>query len=268
MIKTLSYTVAFLACTGAALAQDRFDTPVEAEILQGWVSADGTRTAALRLTLAPGWKTYWRAPGDAGIPPQFHWSGSDNLGGVAVSWPTPEVFDQNGMRSVGYEKSVTIPLHVKPARTGKPVYLKARMELGICSDICIPHELDLEALIDSVETRPTPAIAAALAERPYSASEAGVSAVTCSLRPTSDGMKIETRITMPSAGAPEYVVIEPQAGDIWVSEAKIQRQGNTITATSEMVSVNGGTIALDRSAVRVTVLGSRHAVDIQGCAPA
>ena len=268
MIRRVTFSLAFAACAGAAGAQDSFEVPVEAEVLHGWVSSDGSRTAALRLTLAPGWKTYWRAPGDAGIPPQFNWSGSGNLESVSVTWPTPQVLDQNGMRSVGYENSVTIPLHVEPSRKGKPVHLKAKMELGICSDVCIPHELDLEALIDSIETRPTPAIAAALAQQPYTASEAGVSDVTCAIRPTSDGLRIETRITMPSAGAPEYVVIEPQAGDIWVSEAKTSRTGNQIVATSDMVSASGAPIALDRSAIRVTVLGQSYAVDIQGCAPA
>ena len=70
---------------------------------------------------------------------------------------------------------------------------------------------------------------------------------------------------MPSAGGSEYVVIEPGPGDIWVSEAETRRSGNQLTAVSEMIEVNGGTIALDRSAVRITVLGSAHAVDIQGC---
>ena len=265
MFKKLGYAVSFAVAASTTFAQEGFEVPVTAEILSGWVAPDGSRTAALRLTLAPGWKTYWRAPGDAGIPPQFRWSDSRNLEGVAISWPTPKVFDQNGMRSIGYENSVTIPLHVEPQRKGKPVRLKATMELGICSDVCIPHELHLDALIDSIETKPTPAIAAALAEQPYSASEAGVTAMKCSVRPTHDGLEIETRITMPSAGSPEYVVIEPQAGDIWVSEAETQRQGNQIVATSEMVSVSGAPIALDRSAIRVTVLGQKHAVDIHGC---
>lgn len=267
MSRVISYATILAAAATVASAQDKFDVPVEAEVLSGWIAPDGSRTAALRLTLAPGWKTYWRAPGDAGIPPQFNWQGSQNLNGVSVSWPTPKVFDQNGMRSIGYETSVTIPLHVEPQRKGNPVRLKARMELGVCSDICIPHELNLDALIDSIETRPTPAIAAALAQQPYSASEAGVTSVECSIRPTSDGLALETRITMPSAGAPEYVVIEPHAGDVWVSEADTKRQGNQIVATSEMISTTGAPIALDRSAIRLTVLGQNHAVDIHGCKP-
>src|SRR6056297_1113481 len=74
---------------------------VRAEVLPGWTTGAGTRMAALRLTLAPGWKTYWRAPGDAGIPPAFDWSGSRNLKGVAFHWPAPDVFQSYGIRTIG-----------------------------------------------------------------------------------------------------------------------------------------------------------------------
>ena len=241
--------------------------PVTADVLPGWVKEDGTRMAALRLRLAPGWKTYWRAPGDAGIPPQFDWSASKNLASVAVVWPSPKVFDQNGMRSVGYENEVVIPLQINPSQQGKPIRLKADMDLGICSDICIPHSLEFDVKIDTSNTAPTPAIAAALAQQPYSAKEAGVSASECIVSPTPDGLQIETRVTMPTAGNPEYVVIEPGPGEIWVSESSTKRQGGEIVAVSDMVHVNGGTIALDRSAIRITVLGSKYAVDIRGCSP-
>lgn len=241
--------------------------PVTADVLPGWVQADGTRMAALRLSLAPGWKTYWRAPGDAGIPPQFDWSASRNLASVAVIWPAPKVFDQNGMRSVGYENDLVIPLQIKPTEQGRPIHLKADMDLGICSDICIPHSLEFDVRIDNVETTPTPAIAAALAQKPYSAKEAGVQDTQCIVSPTSDGLQIETRVTMPTAGNPEYVVIEPGPGDIWVSESVTKRQGGEVVSISDMVHVNGGTIALDRSAIRITVLGSKYAVDIHGCSP-
>lgn len=265
----MKHSCILLALIGAlalpASAQQAFEIPVEAEVLPGWVHDDGSRTAALHLELAPGWKTYWRAPGDAGIPPSFDWRGSSNLSTVAISWPTPRVFDQNGMRSVGYEETLTIPLRITPSKPGQPVRLRARMDLGVCADVCIPHTLEFDAVINTDETRPVPAIVAALAERPYTASEARVDAATCAIRPTSDGLQIEAQLTMPSAGGPEYVVIEPGTGDIWVSEAKTKRRGNQLTAVSEMIEVNGGTIALDRSAVRITVLGSKHAVDIQGC---
>lgn len=261
----LSLAALCATLSGPLVAETPFKVPVTGEVLNGWVMADGTRMAALRLSLAPGWKTYWRAPGDAGIPPAFNWSGSDNLESVSINWPAPKVFDQNGMRSVGYENNLVIPLHIKPARDGAPVSLKAKMELGICADVCVPHSLEFDAQIDSNALTPTPAIAAALAARPYSAAEAGVTSATCIISPTSDGLAIEARVDMPSAGGSEYVVIETGQDHVWVSEAKTKRTGSTVVAISEMVHINGGTIALDRSAVRITVLGSKYAVDVKGC---
>lgn len=267
MKKILALSVLCCLAANSLTAKDDTTPPVTAEVLPGWVQADGSHMAALRLTLAPGWKTYWRAPGDAGIPPRFDWSGSKNLARVAVSWPTPKVFDQNGMRSVGYESVLVIPLRIHPVEHSTAVQLSVDMDLGVCSDICVPYALSLDAEIDSSSQKPVPAIAAALAQQPYSAEEAGVRSAECIVSPTADGLKIEARVTMPPAGDDEYVVIEPGPGDIWVSEAKTQRSGGSLIALSELVNVNGGPIALDRSAIRITVLGSKHAVDIRGCSP-
>ncbi|MEM1075709.1 MAG: protein-disulfide reductase DsbD domain-containing protein [Pseudomonadota bacterium] len=261
-IFTLSMAV---LVASASAAQDRFEDVISAEVLPGWLRSDGSRMAALRLSLAPGWKTYWRAPGDAGIPPRFDWRKSRNLKGVAIHWPAPAVFDQNGMRSVGYENTFVIPLRIAPASGGESIRLRGSMELGICSDICVPHALSFDATLDGQNTTPTPAIAAALASQPYSAAEAGVTSAACAISPTPDGLQIEARVEMPSAGGKEYVVIEPGLGEIWVSEADTRRYGGEVVATSDMVNVNGGPIALDRSAIRITVLGSKYAVDIRGC---
>lgn len=238
-----------------------------ARVLPGWVMPDGTRVAALHLSLKPGWKTYWRAPGDAGIPPEFDWSGSRNLGGIGVTWPTPQVFHENGMRSIGYTHEVVIPLAIAPHRVGQPVHLSGDMELGVCSDVCMPHTLHFDAIIDGSETAPTPAIAAALAQRPYTAAEAGVTSATCRIEPIADGLRVEARVVMPSAGGSEEMVIEPGQADIWVSEPKTRRAGNAVIATTDMIHVSGGGFALDRSAIRLTVIGASHAVDIQGCQP-
>ncbi len=261
----LPLTLTLVALAAPLAAKDRFAPPVEADVITGWVQPDGSRMAALRLQLAPGWKTYWRAPGDAGIPPEFNWSGSQNMKDVTIKWPAPKVFDQNGMRSVGYENTLVIPLHIEPKRDEKPVTLKATLEMGVCADVCVPHTMQFEANISTDSLTPTPAIAAALAQRPYTSDEAGVTAAQCLISPTKDGLRIEARITMPSAGGSEYVVIEPGQDNVWVTEAKTKRPGRTVTAISEMVHIEGGPIALDRSNVRITVLGSKYAVDVKGC---
>ncbi|WP_299969821.1 protein-disulfide reductase DsbD domain-containing protein [uncultured Roseobacter sp.] len=265
-MKSLRLALALAGLTALpATAQDSFELPVSAQVLPGWTQADGTRVAALHLSLDPGWKTYWRAPGDAGIPPSFDWKGSRNVETVAVSWPTPIVFRENGMRSIGYAGELVIPLHMRTRDADAPVHVQLTMDLGICSDICIPHRLTFDETLAPPDTRPTPAIAAALAQSPFSAREAGVTAATCRVQPTQDGLQIEARVTVPPAGGEEVMVIEPGLPDIWVSEPDTRRSGGELIAVSEMIHVDGGPIALDRSAVRLTVLGSEHAVDIRGC---
>lgn len=260
-------SAAFLTTTAVpAFAQDDFDDPVSYEVLQGWDLPNGTRVAALRLTLAPGWKTYWRSPGDAGIPPHFDWSLARNLGNVDITWPTPKVFEDNGLRSIGYSGQLVIPMHVTPARVGKTVRLRGTMAMGVCSDICVPYEIDFNTLLDAPEAGPTPAIVGALADVPYSAREAEVRGATCSLRPTEQGMQIEARVTLPHTGGQEFAVIETGTPGLWISEARTRREGNTLVATSDMVHPNGGAFGIERSDVRITILGGNYAVDVQGCA--
>ena len=77
--------------------------------------------AGVRIALDKGWKTYWRSPGDAGIPPSLNFADSQNVARVTVHWPTPEIFDQNGLRSVGYDDELILPLEITPADPSQPV---------------------------------------------------------------------------------------------------------------------------------------------------
>ncbi|MEO1779928.1 MAG: protein-disulfide reductase DsbD domain-containing protein [Pseudomonadota bacterium] len=242
--------------------------PVTAEVLQGWTLPDGRRVAAIRLTLEPGWKTYWRAPGDAGIPPHFDWSRARNIAGVDISWPTPSVYTEFGMRSLGYSGEVVLPLHITPERSGAPIRLRTKMSLGVCAEVCLPHTLRIDAVLDTTDTGPTPAIVAALADTPFAADEAGVVSAACRIAPSEHGMSIEAHVTLPHTGGTEVAVIEPGTPGIWVSEPETARQGGTLVAVSEMVHPDGGAFSIDRSNVRITILGGDYAVDVQGCTAA
>src|ERR1700739_4818487 len=76
----------------------------------------GSRSGAVLLggiaiQLQPGWKTYWRAPGDSGVPPRFDFSKSDNIEAVTVLWPAPTKFDDGaGGVSLGYHNKIVLPL--------------------------------------------------------------------------------------------------------------------------------------------------------------
>ena len=96
------------------------DELVQVEILDGGLSSDGTYTGALRLTLQEGWKTYWRAPGEAGIPPRFTWRGSRNVGEMSMTWPAPQVFSTSGYQTIGYHDQLILPLRITPEKTRPP----------------------------------------------------------------------------------------------------------------------------------------------------
>ncbi|MCP1337599.1 protein-disulfide reductase DsbD domain-containing protein [Futiania mangrovi] len=101
---------------------------------------DGAVMAGIEVRLAPGWKTYWRDPGAAGIAPEFDWSASANVGRVEVLWPVPQRFDTAGLPSMGYAGDVIVPVRVTAADPRKPVELKLAAAFGVCSDLCLLEE--------------------------------------------------------------------------------------------------------------------------------
>ena len=237
---------------------------VSAAIRSGWQEQSGAHMTALHLTLAPGWKTYWRSPGDAGIPPSFDWSGSENLRAVRFHWPRPHVFTLNGLKTVGYKDGLVLPMEVIPVDPAQPVRLRAQVDLGVCDDICIPANLSLDALIDGPGAADG-VIGAALADQPLSAQQAGLGDIGCTVDPISDGLRITAMMDLPAARGGETVVFESGLADVWVSEASSERSGNTLTASAEMVPPQGTPFALDRSGVTVTVISDDRAVEIKGC---
>jgi len=100
--------------------------------------------AGIEIRLKPGWKTYWRYPGDAGVPPRFDWSGSENLAEARVEWPAPERFvDESGAQSIGYHGQILFPVAVRPADPAAPVRLKLKLDFAVCQKLCVPAEAEL-----------------------------------------------------------------------------------------------------------------------------
>ncbi|MCT4557517.1 MAG: protein-disulfide reductase DsbD family protein [Pelagimonas sp.] len=247
----------------SALAEG-YDDVVHAELRPGWRLPNGDHLAALHLTLAPGWKTYWRSPGDAGIPPDFEWRGvrGDR---VTVSWPTPTVFWQSGMRSVGYDSQVVLPLRISDLPKGKSKRLSVVANIGICKDVCLPHRIKVSAKLPAKSRKPDPLIAAAMANLPYSAQEAGISHVRCQIRPTDRGMGLKVTMRLPKGTGDEETVIEARDPHLWVSDPKTRWSGGTLTAQATVSHSSGGSFALDRSGLRITILDGVVPVEINGC---
>lgn len=96
--------------------------------------------AGVEVRLAPGWKTYWRYPGDSGIPPRFDFSKSRNVKSVAVRWPAPQRLTDEGGTSIGYKHDVVFPLEVTPQDSGNPVVLALSIEYAVCEKLCVPAD--------------------------------------------------------------------------------------------------------------------------------
>jgi len=120
-------------------------------------------------------------------------------------------------------------------------------------------------VLHSAPSKPDPRIAAAIAARPYSANEAGVSRVACSFGTDGGRLTLQAAIAMPPLGGTEHVVVETGDPDIWVAEAATRRSGVNLLAETEMVHMDGTMFALDRSQIRITVIGPDQAVEIMGC---
>ncbi len=246
---------------GQGAAQAAPDDALRATFLPGAPTGRGTHMAGLRLTLGTGWKTYWRVPGEGGLAPEFDWSGSTNLAQVRIHWPRPIVFDVGGLRSIGYAQEVILPIEITPRDPAKPVTLAARVDLGVCSDVCLPVSFDLAVPLPATAT-PDKEIAQALALVPARVRPA---AIHCAVDPLRDGLRISAAIDIASTGGTEVVVMELADSSIWVSEARSARQGGRLSATADMVPGTAQPFALDRSTVTITILGTDRAVEISGC---
>ncbi|MDU1694906.1 MAG: protein-disulfide reductase DsbD family protein, partial [Bradyrhizobium sp.] len=113
--------------------------------------------------LQPGWKTYWRTPGDSGVPPRFDFSRSENVDAVTVLWPAPTKFDDGaGGHSLGYHDQVVLPLRIVAKSADKPMTLRADISYAVCEKICIPVEAKVELAFTSVASTEDASPSAAL----------------------------------------------------------------------------------------------------------
>lgn len=265
MIKAYALASCLAIASLPAAAQDmqHLDN-MDARLLSGWQIANGKHMAGLQLLLAPGWKTYWRSPGEAGIPPLFNWSGSENVKSVLVHWPAPTVFQTNGLQSIGYHNAITLPLEVTALDPAKPIRLHATVDLGICREICLPASLDLTTDL-SGKGAPDSTIESALAAQPKDASKVGLTSISCTVDPIKDGLKITAKIQLPPQGSTETVAFETDQPEIWVAEAKTTRSGGTLVSVTDMVPPSGAPFAMDRSKIKITVIADDRAVEIRGC---
>jgi len=129
-------------------------------------NATPTLRAGIEVRLKQGWHTYWRYPGDAGVPPKFDFTGSHNVKSVGVLWPAPQPIREEGLIAIGYAADVIWPLTVVPLDHAKPVTLRLKLDYAVCEKLCVPAQGKAELMLGGAAASRSPALAEAQARVP------------------------------------------------------------------------------------------------------
>src|SRR5271154_661687 len=159
------------------------------------VGSDGAYVAAAGIKLAPNAVTYWREPGDAGVPPKFSFEGSENVASAEVLFPAPNRIDEQGIEAFGYRGGVVFPIRVQAGDAAKPVHLVLTADYAVCENICLPEKSRAELVLpltgDGTETA---AIATAEAHVPVDL-------------PSKDVAQDVSIVSDPAAASPTWAVM-------------------------------------------------------------
>ena len=139
MLLPTAFLLALALPAGALAARSDWSAADQAQLRLLLSTPSGGRIpGGIEIALEPGWHTYWRNPGEAGVPPVFDFSGSENVADVEVLYPAPERYDDGTSVSLIYRDGVVFPLAVTPVEAGQPVTLQVRASFGVCREVCIP----------------------------------------------------------------------------------------------------------------------------------
>ena len=256
-----------LASAPVAVGQSVISTGesfIRGSLLAGRTQPDGSRMAGLMLDVAPQWKTYWRSPGSAGVPPPFDWSRSRNVESIEVFWPRPKFFESYGLSTIGYSGRVVFPLRLVPKDPSAPMELGLDVAIGVCRDICVLEETAL-ALHIAPGSADIDAglVAAAEAKVPRPGAEQGLIEASCRIAGTGAKRRFDAVLDFGRQLDDPAVILEGPALS-WFSDIEVTTQDDRILVSAKM-SLLDDSVWVERSQVRMTVLAGSLAADIQGC---
>jgi len=164
--------------------------------------------AGIEIKLQPGWKTYWRYPGDSGVPPRFDWAGSENLKYAKILYPAPHLFHDEAGNSLGYKDNVIFPLQIVAREPSKPVRLRLKLDYAVCEKLCIPAEGRAELTFGEGDSARDAALLASEARVPKPATAAEIGLIA---RRANSGLKplVFVDLAVPSERSVELFVEGP-----------------------------------------------------------
>lgn len=153
-----SIILSFCCCIVTLSAETVRDQYVQVELISEYTSIQPLHvfTVALKLKHDEGWHTYWKNPGDAGLPTEIDWALPDGFRAGEIQWPTPRQLPFQGGINYGYEGTVLLLVDITAPENiiGDAVQIAARVNWLMCEDVCIPGEADLSLLLPVVPKSP------------------------------------------------------------------------------------------------------------------
>lgn len=202
-------SVCMLVCvTASAVASGdaphrKFENPYTSIELMNGGETSGVWHSGLHITMQPGWKTYWRMPGDGGVPPQFDWSASDNLADAKVLMPLPHRFvDENG-EGIGYKSEVILPVSIVPEDPARPVKVSADVFYAVCNDICVPVQAKISYTLEPDTVSASDRFLLKLAQARVPETNTGSKVEMTSLKVVKDGSKRAIEIGLNGLSEPD-----------------------------------------------------------------
>ncbi|WP_425069442.1 protein-disulfide reductase DsbD family protein [Reyranella sp.] len=121
----------------------------------------------LRQTLRPKWHTYWKNPGESGLPTEITWKLPEGAKADPIVWPAPILFDIGGVINYGFkDESMLLVRITPPANLAGPLTLAAEANWLVCEDVCIPEEGKFELVLPTgAAATPAPPAARTLFEQ-------------------------------------------------------------------------------------------------------
>lgn len=249
LVALFAVCVAWLAASGSGRAQGLGDwvsapivpgTAMEARLIAAVDRVGDLEQipAGLHLRLPDGWKTYWRSPGDAGLPPSLDLARSINLADSDFTWPAPHRFQLFGLETYGYETEVVFPITLIPATPGRTLALRGTADVLVCADICVPVLVDLALDLPSGAATPN-AEGAYLIDRfenrvPGDGMAAGITLTDIVWAESGDALLLAAEAREPFADPDVFV----EAGEGWAFAAPQTRypsDGRSLIARLPMV---------------------------------
>ena len=235
------------------------------DIIRGWRQSDDIHIAAINIKLEDGWKTYWRVPGIGGIAPILNWDKSKNIKNISQIWPTPNIYYEYGLQTIGYKDELLLPLQIQPIDKKQPIHLSITIDFGICSDVCVPIQTAVEERLPERTSIGKKNILDTLEKAILSGNKSPFKIVKCNIVPIKDGFEVNAffeglaSFDKDTLGVVEYPV--KQNG--WINQKASLISSNQLSVHA--IVYNKSIHFIDRSDLTLTIFTKNKAFEFDGC---